>query len=360
MPSLAPPIDQARWNAVQSRSTVADGRFVYAVKTTGVYCRPSCPSRRAHRRNVAFYDSPAAARAAGFRACKRCKPDGVSPATETQAAVAAACRLIERAEAPPSLADLAATAGLSRHHFHRLFKAATGLTPRAYGAAHRAQQIRNGLQKSATVTGAIYDAGYSSGSRFYETAAGVLGMTPKSYRAGGEGMTIRFAIADSTLGKVLVAATDKGLCALFLDNDARVLRRELAARFPKAEIAAGDAAFAKTVARVVEIVEQPRRGTKLPLDVLGTAFQQRVWEGLRRIPAGETISYAELARRIGAPKAVRAVGTACGANPVSVIIPCHRVVATDGKLTGYRWGVERKRELLTREGVLKRTVSAKR
>ena len=268
--------------------------------------------------------------------------------------MAAACRQIERAEAAPSLADLAAQAGLSRHHFHRLFKATTGLTPRAYGAAHRAQQIRNGLQKSATVTGAIYDAGYSSGSRFYESAANVLGMTPKSYRAGGAGMAIHFTIADSSLGKVLVAATDKGLCALFLDNSAAALRRELRARFPKATIAAGSAAFAKTVRQVVAIVEQPSRVATLPLDVRGTAFQQRVWEALRQIPAGETVSYAELARRIGAPKAVRAVGTACGANPVSVIIPCHRVVSTDGKLTGYRWGVERKRALLTREGVVKK------
>ena len=346
--------DQSRWDAVLRRSPSADGRFVYAVKTTGVYCRPSCPSRRAHRRNVAFFDAPAAAQTAGFRACKRCKPDGQSPLAETYAAVAAACRQIERAEAAPSLADLAAQAGLSRHHFHRLFKATTGLTPRAYGAAHRAQQIRNGLQKSATVTGAIYNAGYSSGSRFYESAATVLGMTPKSYRAGGAGMAIHFAIAESSLGKVLVAATDKGLCALFLGNSATALRRDLRARFPKATIAAGPAAFAKTVRQVAAIVERPNRATTLPLDVRGTAFQQRVWEALRQIPAGETVSYAELARRIGAPKAVRAVGTACGANPVSVIIPCHRVVSTDGKLTGYRWGVERKRELLTREAIAKK------
>jgi AraC family transcriptional regulator of adaptative response/methylated-DNA-[protein]-cysteine methyltransferase len=342
-------IDDPRWAALAARDAKADGTFVYSVKTTGVYCRPSCGARRARPENVQFHATAADAERAGFRPCQRCKPDQGSLAGQRAARVAELCRLIENAESVPSLETLATYAGLSVYHLHRVFKAVTGLTPRAYAAAHRANRVRTELDRSSTVTDAIYGAGYSSNGRFYEEANGVLGMTPTNYRAGGTNMDIRFAIGECSLGSILVAASERGVCAILLGDDPDELARELQDRFPHAMLIGGDAAFEALVAKVVGFVEAPRLGLDLPLDVRGTAFQQRVWQALREIPAGKTVSYTEIAKRIGVPKSVRAVGQACGANSLAVAIPCHRVVRNDGGLSGYRWGVERKRALLARE-----------
>jgi AraC family transcriptional regulator of adaptative response/methylated-DNA-[protein]-cysteine methyltransferase len=341
--------DDVRWAAVVRRDPAADGAFDYSVATTGVYCRPSCAARQPRRENVAFHDSCAAAERAGFRPCRRCRPNEPSLAQRHAAAVASACRMIEHAEEPPTLEALAAAAGLSTYHFHRLFKAATGVTPKAYASAHRTRRVQQELGRAPTVTAAIYDAGYNSSSRFYERAGDHLGMTPTAYRDGGRDTEIRFAVGQCSLGAILVAATERGVCAIQFGDDPAVLVRELQDRFPKARLEGGDAGFERLVAQVVGFVEAPAHGLDLPLDVRGTAFQERVWQALRTIPAGETASYAEIAGRVGSPKAVRAVAQACAANPVAVAIPCHRVVRTDGALSGYRWGVERKRELLARE-----------
>jgi AraC family transcriptional regulator of adaptative response/methylated-DNA-[protein]-cysteine methyltransferase len=341
--------DDARWNAVTSKDKRADGRFFFSVRTTGVYCRPSCPARRARRENVAFHLSCDAAEAAGFRACKRCRPREASQSERDAALIASACSLIEKSDEPLRLAKLAAASGLSPFHFHRLFKAATGLTPKAYADAHRADRVRKALPASKTITAAIYDAGFNSNGRFYASSAQVLGMTPGRYRAGGERVQIRFAIGECSLGSILVAATDKGVCAILLGNDPDALVRELQDRFAKAELIGGDAVFETLVAKVVGFVEQPRLGLDLPLDVRGTAFQQRVWRALRQIGVGKTASYGEIAARIGNPKSIRAVAQACAANMIAVAIPCHRVIRTDGQLSGYRWGVQRKRALLDRE-----------
>lgn len=339
-----------RWQAVLGRDANADGRFVYAVKTTGVYCRPSCPSRRAKPENVAFYASIRDAEAAGFRPCQRCRPNGEAPAKQQAARVAEACKLIEAAEEMPTLDELAAAVGMSPYHFHRRFKAVTGLTPKAYAAAHRGKRVREELDNAdASVTEAIYGAGYNSGSRFYEASKHLLGMTPTAYKRGGADTAIRFAIAECSLGAILVARSDKGVCAILLGDDPDALARDLQDRFPNADLIGGDAGFERLVAKVVGFVEAPRLGLDLPLDMRGTAFQQRVWQALREVPAGETVSYADIARRIGEPKAVRAVAQACGANKIAVAIPCHRVVRKDGDLSGYRWGVERKRALLAKE-----------
>jgi AraC family transcriptional regulator of adaptative response/methylated-DNA-[protein]-cysteine methyltransferase len=338
-----------RWAAVAARDPQADGRFFYSVQTTGVYCRPSCAARPARPENVAFHATAAQAQAAGFRPCRRCKPDQPSAAVQRAAQVAALCRYIETAEQAPSLAQLAQRAGLSAYHLHRLFKAVTGVTPRAYAAQHRTQRVRAELDRSATVTEAIYGAGFNSNGRFYGQSHAVLGMTPTHYRAGGAGTEIRFAVGQCSLGAILVAASSRGVCAITLGDDPQALVRDLQDRFPHAGLIGGDPGFEQLVARVVGLVEAPARGCDLPLDVQGTAFQQRVWQALREVPAGRTVSYAELARRIGAPTSARAVAQACGANPLAVAIPCHRVVRLDGALSGYRWGVERKRALLQRE-----------
>ena len=338
-----------RWSAVLARDAKSDERFWYSVKTTGVYCRPSCAARPARPENVAFHTSRAEAEAAGFRPCKRCKPDQPPRAAREAALVAALCRHIEQAEQPPSLDELAVRAQLSPHHLHRLFKQHTGLTPRAYAEAHRSQRLRSALAEKGSVTEAIYDAGYNASSRFYEQSGAVLGMTPRAFRGGGVAEEIRFAIAQCSLGAILVAATARGVCAILLGDDAEALLHDLQDRFPKAQLLGGDDAFDQLVARVVGLVEAPRTGSDLPLDIRGTAFQQRVWQVLREIPAGATASYAEVATRMGEPKAVRAVAQACGANALAVAIPCHRVVKSDGAISGYRWGVERKRELLARE-----------
>ena len=347
---LTPVERDARWQAVVARDRNSDGAFVYAVRTTGVYCRPSCPARQARPANVSFFECGQDAEMAGFRACLRCTPNAASLREQHAAMVASACRTIEAAETLPALASLAASVGMSPYHFHRVFKALIGLTPRAYGAAHRAGRARAQLSDpQASVTEAIYDAGFNSSGRFYATSNAVLGMTPTAYRAGGADTDIRFAIGQCSLGAILVATSDKGICAITLGDDPDQLARELQDRFPSARLIGGDGDFERLVAQVVGFVEAPKLGLDLPLDVRGTAFQQRVWQALRAVPAGQTASYSEIASRIGAPSAVRAVAGACAANAIAVAIPCHRVVRTDGSISGYRWGVERKRSLLAKE-----------
>ena len=342
-------VNDPRWAAVVARDPSADGTFFYSVKTTGVYCRPSCAARLARPENVRFHATCADAERAGFRPCKRCKPDQ-RPLDEQHAAkVAEICRLLESAETVPHLEELASRAGLSAYHFHRVFKAVTGLTPRAYAAAVRAKRVRNELHRGGTVTAAIFDAGYNSNARFYEKSDELLGMTPSNYRAGGANTQIRFAIGECSLGSILVAASERGVCAILLGDDPDALARDLQDRFPRASLIGADREFEQLVAKVVGFVEAPALGLDLPLDVRGTAFQQRVWQALRKIPAGSTVSYADIAKRIGSPSSVRAVAQACAANLLAVAIPCHRVLRTDGALSGYRWGVERKRALLERE-----------
>ena len=338
-----------RWASVCARDPQADGKFYYSVKTTGVYCRPSCAARPARPENVQFHATREEAEKAGFRPCKRCKPDQPSLVEQHASTVAKICRLIEKSETPPNLDELAAHAGLSTYYFHRVFKAVIGLTPKAYAAAHRARRIRSELGRSATVTNAIFDAGYNSNSRFYEKSSQLLGMTPSNYRAGGANTDIRFAIGECSLGSILVAKSDRGVCAILLGDDPEVLVHDLQDKLPKSNLIGGDSEFEQLVAKVVGFIEAPAIGLNLPLDVRGTAFQQRVWQALRKIPAGSTASYTDIARRIGAPKSVRAVAQACAANTLAVAIPCHRVVRNDGGLSGYRWGVERKRALLARE-----------
>jgi AraC family transcriptional regulator, regulatory protein of adaptative response / methylated-DNA-[protein]-cysteine methyltransferase len=339
-----------RWAAVVARDRRADGSFYYSVATTGVYCRPSCGSRRANPKNVRFHRTTADAERAGFRPCRRCRPNRPSLAERQGATIAGICRIIETAPETPSLASLAKQAGLSPYHFHRVFKAVTGVTPKAYAAAHRTRRVRRELENPRkSVTEAIYDAGFNSGGRFYETSTDVLGMTPTDYRSGGPATEIRFAVGECSLGSVLVARSAKGVCAILLGDDPNALVRELQDRFPRATLLGGDAAFEQTVARVIGLVEAPAIGLDLPLDVRGTAFQHRVWQVLREIPPGTTASYTEIAARVGAPNGARAVAQACAANPLAIAIPCHRVVRTDGSLSGYRWGVDRKRSLLERE-----------
>lgn len=346
---IAATLADPRWAAVLARDSAADGVFVYSVLTTGVYCRPTCPSRRPKPENVLFHANPAEAEAAGFRPCRRCAPDARSLATQHVLTITELCRHLETAEQLPTLAALAERAGISAHHLHRLFKEVTGLTPRAYAAAQRARRVRQELQASTTVTAAIYGAGYNSSGRFYDEAGRILGMTPSDLRAGGANVVIRFAIGECSLGSILVAQSARGVCAILLGDDPQALARDLQDRFPAAELIGGDTAFEQLVARVVGLVEMPGRAHDLPLDIRGTAFQQRVWQALRDIPAGQTTSYGEIAQRIGSPGAVRAVAGACAANSLAVAIPCHRVVRLDGSLAGYRWGVERKRMLLARE-----------
>jgi AraC family transcriptional regulator of adaptative response/methylated-DNA-[protein]-cysteine methyltransferase len=345
------PTDEAKWQAVIEKDRNADGKFYFSVKTTGVYCLPSCPARPALRKNVAFHASPEEAERAGFRECKRCRPKGPKLAEEHAAVVAKACRLIETAEQTPTLGALAKAVGMSPYHFHHVFKAIAGVTPKAYASARRSQRVRAELSRrpSPTVTEAIYDAGFNSNGRFYAKSSETLGMTPTSFRNGGEGATIRFAVGECSLGSVLVAASEKGVCAIFLGDDPDALARTLQDRFPRAYLIGGDSEFESTVAKVIGFIEAPKTGLDLPLDVRGTAFQQKVWQALREIPLGATVSYTDIARRVGMPKAVRAIAQACGANALAVVIPCHRVLRHDGGLSGYRWGVQRKSALLERE-----------
>jgi AraC family transcriptional regulator, regulatory protein of adaptative response / methylated-DNA-[protein]-cysteine methyltransferase len=351
VPAQGATVDDRRWARIVARDRTADGLFWYSVVTTGVYCRPSCASRGAKPQNVQLHDTLEAAKATGFRPCKRCKPDSISIAGENAAVVARACRLIEKSEEFPSLNGLAKAIGRSPSHFHRLFKATTGLTPKEYAAAHQAARVREGLEAGRSVTEAIYRAGFNSSGRFYEKSNYVLGMTPTQYRSGGTNEEIRFAVGQSSLGAILVASSAKGVVCILLGDDPDGLVRSLQDRFAKALLVGGDKEYEALVARVVGFVEAPKIGLDLPLDVRGTAFQQRVWQALTQIPVGQTATYAEIARRIGVPKSVRAVAGACAANNLAVAIPCHRVVRNDGSLSGYAWGVERKRVLLDKEGV---------
>lgn len=325
-----------RWEKVVARDAAADGTFVYAVRTTGVYCRPSCGARLARPENVEFYSTTESARSAGFRACKRCKPDDV---VNTAEQVAAMCREIE------SLESLPKWSAASKREFQKV----TGLTPRAYSEAHRDGRVREALRSSASVTDAIYEAGFESSGRFYESSGARLGMTPSEYREGGKSTEIQFATAQCSLGGVIVGQTARGVCFIAMGDDHSALQRQLVAQFPKAQLIAGDAKFARTIDAVVRAIEAPAKEWKLPLDVQGTVFQQRVWQALRQIPPGTTKTYTEIAEMLGMPKAVRAVARACATNPVAVAVPCHRVIRGDGSLAGYRWGLERKRKLLDRE-----------
>jgi AraC family transcriptional regulator of adaptative response/methylated-DNA-[protein]-cysteine methyltransferase len=338
-----------RWSAVLARDPRADGEFVYAVKTTGIYCRPSSLSRLPKPENVEFFDTAEQAQAAGYRPSKRMAVDQTQVAAQHSALVATACRQIESAEALPSLKALAEVAGMSPFHFHRVFKAVTGLTPKGYARGHRSRKVREHLEQGNSVTAALYDAGFNSNSRFYEAADNLLGMKPSDYRAGGLNADIRFAVGQCSLGAILVAQSSRGVCAILLGDDPDLLIHDLQDKFPRANLIGADHDFEQLIAKVVGFIEAPAVGLDLPLDLRGTAFQERVWMALREIPSGSTASYAEIAQRIGAPKSFRAVAQACGANSLAVAIPCHRVVRSDGNLSGYRWGVERKRQLLERE-----------
>ena len=348
-PNAAPTEAERRWQTVTRRDPQADGAFVYAVRTTGVYCRPSCPSRAARRENVVFFDTPDLAVAAGYRPCKRCKPDEISQQQRRNALVLRACQAIEFSASALSLAQLAQQAGMSPHHFQRIFKAVTGLSPKGYHKAVQARRVTASLQSAPSVTDALYDAGFNSAGRFYEDAPALLGMAPGRYRKGGAGERIRHAVVPCPLGWLIVAATTKGICTIEFGGSARALEDRIRARFPQARFEPADAGFERWIARVLGYIEQPRGVLDLPLDVQGTVFQRRVWQALQAIPAGETATYSEIAARIGQPMAFRAVAHACAGNAVAVAIPCHRAVRADGSLAGYRWGLARKAELLKRE-----------
>ena len=330
--------------AFDARDRSLDGKFVGAVKTTGIYCKPSCPARRPLRKNVEFFGTAEQARAAGYRECLRCRPDEVG---RDRAAVVKAVALIEGAEDALPLEALARAVGYAPHHFHRLFKRDIGVTPAAYMRGLKSKRAEAALDGEGTITDAIYEAGYAAPSRFYATSKGRLGMTPSAWKNGGAGVTIRWAVVDTRLGKMLLAATDKGICRLSFDEDESELHR----RFPRATIKAGDAAFDMLSKAAIAAVDHPAQMPELPLDVQGTAFQQAVWQELQRIPAGQTRTYAQIAAAVGRPKAVRAAGSANGANNVAVLIPCHRVVRSDGGIGGYAYGVDRKEQLLAMEGV---------
>lgn len=342
--------EAGRSAAIQRRDRTTAGLFFFGVKTTGVYCRPGCPARMPKSENIDLFQTREEAENAGFRPCKRCRPEEIGVHDRESEIVAEICRRIERADHAPKLAELASGVGLSPHYVHRLFKRTVGVTPRAYAEEERLRRVRGSLRSGQTVTAAMYDAGYHASSRFYENAGGMLGMTPREYREGGRGTDIRHAIVPCSLGLLLVAATPKGICAVRFGDDPELLESELSRDYPHARLIRGDAAFDAWVEEVVALVDKGSApNAHLPLDIQGTAFQRRVWEALRRIRAGETANYAEIAARVGAPKASRAVGGACASNPLAVLIPCHRVIRRDGSLGGYRWGIERKKRLLQRE-----------
>ena len=338
----AVPDADACWDAFLRRDRSFDGRFVGAVLSTGIYCKPSCAARHPRRENMIFLADPEAARAAGFRACLRCRPDEVG---RDRLAVEAAVTFIAAAQTPPSLEAVAAHAGYSPHHFHRLFRREMGMTPAAYARSLRTERLKSALEDGGSVTDAIYEAGYNAPSRAYADAERHLGMTPSAWKHGGRGVAIRHAVVQTSLGRVLVAGTERGLCRISFDEDEADLRR----RFPKAEILPADEAFSALAAQLVRLIDAPAESLELPIDVSGTAFQQAVWAALRAIPPGETRTYGEIAAAIGRPGAVRAAGTACGDNVLAVLIPCHRVLRSDGSLGGYAYGVERKKKLLERE-----------
>jgi len=342
-------LSDPRWATVLSRDKSADGEFVYSVRSTGVYCRPSCSARQARPENVQFHSTCQAAEQAGFRPCLRCKPNQPALADQQRLLVERACDLITHAQTPLPLEQLAAQVGLSPYYFHRIFKAVTGVTPKRYADAQRASRVRNQLHQGESVTSALYDAGFNSSGRFYTVADKLLGMTPRAYKDGGANVCIHYAIGSCSLGALLVAQSERGICAILFGEDAQTLEADLLNRFPRASIEPADNAFAQTLAEVIEFVEAPAQGLDLPLDIRGTVFQQRVWQALQTIPVGQIASYRDIAERIGSPRAVRAVAGACAANALAVAVPCHRVVRNDGALSGYRWGVERKAKLLEKE-----------
>ena len=342
-------LNDPRWAALVARDPAADGQFVYSVSSTGIYCRATCAARRPRPAHVAFHATPAEAARCGFRPCRRCCPELPPLAVRQAGKIAELCRFIDSADHLPTLAELGARCALSAGHLQRLFKAITGLSPKAYCNAQRGLRVRNELTRSASVTEAIFAAGYNSNGRFYEASSQLLGMTPSAYRAGGANAEILFATGECSLGAILVAQSARGVCAILLGDEPQALVDDLRLRFRAATLIAGDASFTQLVARVVAFVDAPQLGLDLPLDLRGTVFQQRVWQALRAIPAGQTTSYSEIARRIGMPKAVRAVASAIAANPLAVAVPCHRVLRSSGALSGYRWGVSRKKKLLERE-----------
>ncbi|WAT00039.1 bifunctional DNA-binding transcriptional regulator/O6-methylguanine-DNA methyltransferase Ada [Rouxiella chamberiensis] len=341
--------DEARWQAVVNRDDTADGEFVYAVKTTGIYCAPSCPSRQPNRENVVFFENAEQAEAQGYRPCKRCRQGRMSRQHQHTHQVELACRLLENSDKTPTLSQLATEVGLSAYHFHRIFKSLTGLTPRAYAVAKRKQRVRDNLAQTVSVTSALLEAGYASNGNFYASSPASLGMTPSAYRAGGRGMAVWFAVGRCSLGDILVAESPRGICAILLGDNPQALVESLQNSFPHAQLLGNDAEFEQRIAVVVGFVDGEQPALALPLDIRGTAFQQRVWQALRAIPQGETLSYAAVAEKIGSPKAVRAVAGACAANLLAVAIPCHRVVKSSGNISGYRWGVARKKRLLEKE-----------
>jgi AraC family transcriptional regulator of adaptative response/methylated-DNA-[protein]-cysteine methyltransferase len=340
--------DEFRWQAVLERDKDADGQFVFAVLTTGIYCRPSCRARHALRQNVRFYTDAAAAENAGFRACKRCQPDKADPQQRRIEKVAQACRLLEQ-ERALTLDELAREVGVSSYHFHRLFKSVTGMTPRAWQQAWRARRLRETLASSESVTGAVLAAGFPASSSYYRQADSTLGMTAKQYRRGGDALPVRYTLQSCSLGRCLVAASSRGICAVLPGDSDDVLINELEQIFPLAQRERADEAFSKQVAEVIAVLDGKLDAFTLPLDIRGTAFQLQVWQALRNIPAGETRSYQQVAESINKPKAVRAVANACAANTLALIVPCHRVVRQSGALSGYRWGEARKALLLQRE-----------
>ncbi len=349
-----PRTEAARWAAVASRDRTADGHFFYSVGTTGIYCRPSCGSRLPLRKNVRFHESAKAAERSGFRPCKRCRPERARSEERGALLVRRACREIhegmDRGEPPPTLLRLAKAAGWSPFHFHRVFKLHTGLTPKGYVDALRRERTQRALKRAPRVTDAIYEAGFASSGRFYERTSTMLGMTPRAFKKGGESTALRFAVGKCSFGAVLVAATSRGLAAVLLGDDADALIRDLESRFPRAVLEAGDREFEACVAAVVGFIDGQGKTEVLPLDPRGTSFQRRVWNALAEIPPGSTVTYSELAAKLGAPGSARAVAGACAKNPIAILVPCHRVIREDGGLSGYRWGVDRKRALLTREG----------
>jgi len=363
------PGEGTRWEAVQSRDVRADGRFVYAVRSTGIYCRPSCPSRKPRREQVVFFSLPEAAEQQGFRACQRCRPRAARLRDPRVEAVAHVCREIDRriladsaeglADERLTLASLSASARMSPHQLERAFRGAMGITPRQYADAQRMRRLKSQLKKGDNVTTALYEAGFGSSSRLYERAPGHLGMTPAAYGRGGKGMQIHYAIVHSPLGRLLIGATERGISAVYLGASDTTLRSELQREYPRAALVAepcdhqtGERVLSRWVEKIVAHLRGQLPHLDLPTDVQATAFQRRVWEELRRIPYGATRTYSEVARAIGRPTATRAVARACALNPTSVVVPCHRVIREDGDLAGYRWGLERKRSLLDREATV--------
>jgi AraC family transcriptional regulator, regulatory protein of adaptative response / methylated-DNA-[protein]-cysteine methyltransferase len=351
--------EDPRWQAVVNRDRSQDGRFFYSVATTGVYCRPSCGARLAKPQNVAFHETTNDAERAGFRACKRCRPADFPSLPDNVTLITAVCRRIENSEEPPSLAQLAQQAKKSPSYLQRLFKQVVGVSPAHYARSFRAQRVVERLRQNTSVTAAIYDAGYQSSGRFYAESNGLLGMTPSTFKSGGASTTIHFAIGQCSLGAALVAETTRGVCAILLGESPQALIRELEQRFPRSQLVGDDPALESRVAMVVSLVDNPTASVSLPLDIQGTAFQRKVWQALQKIPPGETRTYSQIADAIGSPQSVRAVGSACGANPVAVAVPCHRVIRNDGALGGYRWGLQRKQALLDKESDSRRQATSR-